>query len=88
MNRISESLDIAAIKVRIDDVHEAHRKTFHWLFDPAVVSFQHWLNSKEPGSTPIYWIQGKPRSGKSTLIKFAIRNKRLAEILNASDTTS
>ena len=76
------------MKVRIDDVHEAHEKTFHWLFDPAVVSFRDWLNSEGPGSTPIYWIQGHPGSGKSTLMKFAMRDERLTNILNASDNTA
>ena len=82
------SLDIAAIKVRIDDVLEAHEKTFHWLFDPAVVSFRDWLNSERPHSIPIYWIQGKPGSGKSTLMKFAMRAERLKNILNAGNTTA
>ena len=66
-------------------MHEAHEKTFHWLFDPAVVSFRDWLNSEGPGSTPIYWIQGHPGSGKSTLMKFAMRDERLTNILNASN---
>ena len=53
-----------------------------------MVSFPDWLNSEGPGSTPIYWIQGHPGSGKSTLMKFAMRDKRLINTLNTSSTTA
>ena len=67
---------------RIREVHEAHEKTFHWLFDPGTVSFADWLQVPNPDKPPIYWIQGKPGSGKSTLMKFAMRDPRLLELLS------
>ncbi|KAI9150275.1 transcriptional regulatory protein [Paramyrothecium foliicola] len=39
--------------------------------------FVHWLQSKDP----IFWIRGKPGSGKSTLMKFVIRNKNTSKLL-------
>ena len=69
-------------RARIGEVHEAHEKTFQWLFDPAIVSFADWLQNPHLEEYPIYWIQGKPGSGKSTLMKFAMRDSRLSELLS------
>ena len=69
-------------RARIGEVHEAHEKTFQWLFDPAIVSFADWLQNPHLEEYPIYWIQGKPGSGKSTLMKFAMRDSRLLELLS------
>ncbi|KAL2675642.1 hypothetical protein Neosp_011832 [[Neocosmospora] mangrovei] len=41
-------------------------------------SFTDWLGSGDP----IYWISGKPGSGKSTLMKFLSSNPRTREFLN------
>ncbi|KAG5799547.1 hypothetical protein H9Q69_001385 [Fusarium xylarioides] len=55
-------------------IKEAHKGTFRWIF-----------NDKNPGTTPIgfkewlasegslYWITGKPGSGKSTLMKYLLQ---------------
>lgn len=42
-------------------------------------SFVDWLKSKDP----IYWISGKPGSGKSTLMKFVSSNPKTRRHLNA-----
>lgn len=68
-------------KYRFREVEKAHAKTLHWLFDPKVTSFTTWLREKDLDSTPIYWIRGKPGSGKSTLMKFAIQDARTWEFL-------
>lgn len=68
-------------RARIVEVHEAHEKTFHWLFDPSVVSFSKWLSEESSKNQPIYWIWGKPGSGKSTLMKFAMRDRKMEELL-------
>ena len=77
------SLNDLATRARISEVDEAHEKTFHWLFDPATVTFAHWLRNPKLEESPIYWIQGKPGSGKSTLLKFAMRDPRLLELLSS-----
>ena len=56
---------------RFEDIKPAHYKTYHWLFDRQV-GFEDWLEGKIPSN--IYWIQGKPGSGKSTLMKFALNH--------------
>ena len=71
-------------KARFHEVRKAHTRTFHWLFDPDTVSFSTWLREDTGSSSPIYWIKGKPGSGKSTLMKFAIDDARTWEILKSS----
>ncbi|KAF4455103.1 hypothetical protein FALBO_15712 [Fusarium albosuccineum] len=41
-------------------------------------SFVDWLRSDDP----LFWIQGKPGSGKSTLIRYIISNKATQTLLN------
>lgn len=54
--------------ISISDVHE---KTFEWIFSDTPTSSQalsgyvEWLTSQDA----LYWISGKPGSGKSTLMK-------------------
>ena len=38
------SLSISETKLRILDVNNAYKAIFHWLFDPDVVPFSHWLS--------------------------------------------
>lgn len=76
-----KSLDTYEARKRIDEVHKAYDETFYWLFDSQSVSFGEWLSHDKPREKPIYWISGKPGSGKSTLMKFAMRNPRILEFL-------
>ena len=75
------SLDIAETKFREHNVRPAHRNTLDWLFDPEIVSFSRWLRSHDPAENRPYWIQGKPGSGKSTLMKYAISQLKTMEFL-------
>jgi len=57
---------------------------FSSLFDRKVVSFADWLEEDQSvvgPSRPIFWINGKPGSGKSTLMKFAMRDARTLKLL-------
>ena len=80
-----ESLQFAAMRQRKNRVHEAHFKTFHWVFDNNISgpwdSFAAWLKSEEK----VYWISGKPGSGKSTLMKYLVDNEATTEILRDWD---
>ncbi|EHK44693.1 hypothetical protein TRIATDRAFT_242405, partial [Trichoderma atroviride IMI 206040] len=61
---------------REQEVTKAHSKTFEWVFqhsspedsEEVEHQFSTWLRGEELG--PIYWITGKPGSGKSTFIRF------------------
>ncbi|KAF5575734.1 heterokaryon incompatibility protein het-E-1 [Fusarium pseudocircinatum] len=55
-------------------IKEAHKGTFRWIFDDnktgtSPIGFKEWLASD--GS--LYWITGKPGSGKSTLMKYLLQ---------------
>ncbi|KAF5664441.1 hypothetical protein FHETE_7032 [Fusarium heterosporum] len=75
---ILESLAYKSMHDRESQVTEAHAKTLDWILDNSPIeqplrqkfreSFTTWLSGTELG--PIYWITGKPGSGKSTLMRF------------------
>ncbi|KAH8816957.1 hypothetical protein F5884DRAFT_853390 [Xylogone sp. PMI_703] len=81
------SLKSATIKLRLESVSESHAKTFHWLFDSKIVSFSEWLQGSRNNTDSIYWIQGKPGSGKSTLMKFAMKHPNTLQLLTKSEDT-
>lgn len=55
-----------------------HKKTGQWVFgrdDHGSNNFVQWVEAKSPDSD-IFWVTGKPGSGKSTLIKFIINSQQ------------
>lgn len=79
------SLDSSATKARLKAVAISHNETLQWLFGSNVVDFPSWLQDSDNSSSSIYWIQGKPGSGKSTLMKFAMMDPRLLNLLQTSE---
>ncbi|KAF2439909.1 hypothetical protein P171DRAFT_421174 [Karstenula rhodostoma CBS 690.94] len=84
--RILQSLTFPTMTVRHSAIMEAHGQTFEWIFKSAGlpaedhrsgVRFSSWL---EQGSG-LYWIKGKPGSGKSTLMKFLEDHATTGELL-------
>ncbi|RBR24393.1 uncharacterized protein FIESC28_02883 [Fusarium coffeatum] len=81
-NFILESLAYKSMHDRESQVTEAHAKTLDWIFDNSLIyqslrrkfrdSFTAWLNGSE--LSPIYWITGKPGSGKSTLVRYLLQH--------------
>ncbi|KAF1973804.1 hypothetical protein BU23DRAFT_598687 [Bimuria novae-zelandiae CBS 107.79] len=69
------SLHYESMDVRQYAIPKAHQRTFNWIYGPrdfdsssrrCRVQFAEWLQY----GTGIYWITGKPGSGKSTLMKY------------------
>ena len=64
------SLSYDLMKDREGRISEAHESTFQWLFTDTHegnwTNFKEWLESGDS----LYWITGKPGSGKSTLMKY------------------
>ena len=77
-----KSLDIAEARDRMRNVGPAYKDTYNWLFD-SQVCFRRWLMGKD--TKPIFWIYGKPGSGKSTLMKFAMTRQRTQKYLQMYD---
>lgn len=88
---IIRSLTFEGMNDRGDLVTVAYEKTFNWIFhrgdaltDGAAVpdnnrtGFVDWLEAED---TSIYWITGKPGSGKSTLVKYILAHPELPNLL-------
>lgn len=80
---ILEHLRFGQINDRHNIIRAAHEQTFTWLFSTgeqrSPATFDEWLVSDDD----LYWISGKPGSGKSTLMKFLCNHQHTLEKLNA-----
>lgn len=74
---ILQSLHFSSMDHRRVEIHEAHQKTFRWVFDEYPDENCPWSNFvtwlKE--GSGLYWINGKAGSGKSTLMRYIFDNK-------------
>lgn len=61
-----ESLRLEEASLRWDQIDQNYSETLGWVFENPEIGFMDWLHV----GTGIYWIRGKPGSGKSTLMKF------------------
>ena len=68
-------------QLRLEQVDKALQETFEWIFSDESLAFEAWLKSDDP----LYWIRGKPGSGKSTLMKMALQDSRTAAALQRDD---
>ncbi|MCJ1360311.1 MAG: hypothetical protein MMC33_010316 [Icmadophila ericetorum] len=71
---------------RYTNVTQAYAKTFNWIFERPEESlpwddFRDWLEKDGGSDKMIYWIAGKPGSGKSTLMRYLSRDKRTKNYL-------
>ena len=81
-NGLLDWIGFGEIDTRQDKISAAYRRTFEWLFSDPQESkwsdFPRWLMSD---AEQLYWITGKPASGKSTLVKFIYRDERTMQHL-------
>ncbi|KAL8930404.1 MAG: hypothetical protein Q9208_000587 [Pyrenodesmia sp. 3 TL-2023] len=75
------SLLFSEMHARMNDIEESHSETFHWMFEKDATrpwdSFCNWLQTDDR----LYWINGKAGSGKSTLMKFLVKDPRTRDLL-------
>jgi hypothetical protein len=64
------------------EVGAAYKETYDWFFDRPV-GFKDWLEGKD--AITIYWIQGKPSSGKSTIARHAMNQLLTRDLLHTYD---
>jgi hypothetical protein len=62
----------------LGQIDENFGHTFDWAYDDSSVGLTQWLRK----GTGIFWISGKPGSGKSTLMKFLLNNPRTEELIH------
>lgn len=89
--RFLESLFFPEINSRQEQIPEVFRQTCRWIFDTStgerrgrdepLHNFHDWLEHGEG----VYWISGKPGSGKSTLMKFIVNEELTAQLLDARE---
>ena len=63
----------------MNQVEHAQKHTFEWPFGEPELGFLTWLTAGQG----LYWIRGKPASGKSMLMKMAYNDQRTKESLAA-----
>ncbi|KAI1357391.1 hypothetical protein F5Y08DRAFT_346770 [Xylaria arbuscula] len=74
--RVLETLYFDNIWARHDRIATAHSDTFTWIFkgvcpeNDKPIEYVKWLRENHD----VFWIHGKPGSGKSTLMKFLIHH--------------
>lgn len=81
--RFLESFNFPDIRQRQESIKEAHT-TFRWIFDKSGEKVKPWSNFidwLESGSGT-YWINGKAGSGKSTIMRFIVKNPLTSESLD------
>jgi hypothetical protein len=71
------SLHLPETQERFDQVDEAYENTCEWIFKKEELGFVEWLRS----GRGIFWISGKPGSGKSTLMKFVVSSHQTFQYL-------
>ncbi|ETS87088.1 hypothetical protein PFICI_00916 [Pestalotiopsis fici W106-1] len=73
------SLDYERRSARYEAISEAHKATFNWVFDDVerkglgAEKFLDWIKT----SGEVFWISGKPGSGKSTFMKFVAGHEQI-----------
>ncbi len=81
--RFLKSLYFPEIHARQEEIADAHKETFQWVFQQAEStlhpwnSFAEWLES----GTRTYWISGKAGSGKSTLMNYVCQHPQTQRYL-------
>ncbi|UNI18031.1 hypothetical protein JDV02_004328 [Purpureocillium takamizusanense] len=83
---ILDGLAYKSMHDREEEVVQAHQKTFEWVFTNGAndsngldSGLSTWFAQDILG--PIYWITGKPGSGKSTFMRFLFHHERTAKSL-------
>lgn len=75
---ILKSLSAPERDYRLEEIEEKFQNTFDWIYDRPEPGFSQWLRK----GTGLFWINGKPGSGKSTLMKFIFQDRRTSDLLH------
>ncbi|VUC22983.1 unnamed protein product [Clonostachys rosea] len=78
LDEILNSLAVPGQHSRLNDIEKRFRTTLDWVFDLPESGFSDWLQH----GTGIFWINGKPGSGKSTIMKFLVQDPRTRTLLS------
>lgn len=73
---LHNSLHSPELDFRMSQIDDPFQDTFQWVFD--IAEFSRWLQA----GSGLFWIHGKPGSGKSTLMKYIFNSKETWELLH------
>jgi len=82
--RILHSLAFRNMADRERRICKAHEQTFEWVFHDPKANLRPWSSFKEflqSSIKKVYWITGKPGSGKSTLMKYIRHHQQTSNLL-------
>ncbi|KAK5653995.1 hypothetical protein OQA88_7671 [Cercophora sp. LCS_1] len=80
ISRFLDTLSFWQIQERHATVSDAHPATFQWIYGSFPrANLASWMTSQD--NNGIYWVSGKAGSGKSTLMKFLVKERRTREVL-------
>ncbi|KAK1238167.1 hypothetical protein MKX08_002746 [Trichoderma sp. CBMAI-0020] len=76
IQEIHDDLYFPKLDARITEIEDPFQSTFKWIFDLKL--FTHWLQE----GSGLFWINGKPGSGKSTLMKYIFQSSWTEDLLH------
>ena len=81
--RFLKSLYFPEIHARQEEIADAHKETFQWVFKQSESRLPHWNSFAEwlESGSRTYWISGKAGSGKSTLMNYVCQNPQTQQYL-------
>ena len=84
LKALLESLRPYCRNPRRSESLENHEESLQWIWntEDAEPGFVDWLRSDDP----VFWVNGKPGSGKSTFMKYLIENEHTKELVSKAST--
>ena len=76
---IFDTLLFPQINDREDGISSSYAKTFNWVFKDDTIGFTTWARIK----SGLFWVTGKPGSGKSTLMKYLSNHRSTRTLLQS-----
>jgi len=73
---LHSALYLPDLDFRMNQIDAPFQDTFHWIFDLPI--FSKWLQE----GSGLFWIRGKPGSGKSTLMKFICQSEQTWNLMH------
>lgn len=88
--QLTASLSFNEIAQRYRGITPAQARTLNWLFEDtpsAHGGFARWLRDVDNTYDRLYWVRGKPGSGKSTLMRYLNDDPRTQNLASAWSAT-
>jgi hypothetical protein len=78
-----DALHFRGIHQRQESISKVHLKTFDWILEPKRPGFDDGLLTWLSQDSGCFWISGKAGSGKSSLLKYLLGEKRFHDAVRA-----